>query len=498
MSEGKDISRRDFLKNARNLVVSGIFLNKFPKQLLPSNIESEAKPIISQSIVVDLSPDKPTLGVEQKEFVDTTQIYDTLKTAGYPTLVDLTKSVPPEKPIGKDYDLYSYFYDNFQSLKEKYGDKLYPTMLFTLMMDEKKNHGLEVASALKQSEGYYGKQITPILYPSQSIYQNARFRPFTIKGDSWENHGFEITLNADIVIPLLQKAKSDSNVVHSIFNLSWQLGNQQVVFGEWGTESPRVSTIWSNTTGPNGEPLFYVFPNREFGPLDGKEKVINGKTYLVFPEGIKEIAKRNTTEDYYVPIDNTLALLAEPRDKAEQIYDHFEGLSEKELKDDSQINPVVNIEILDAYRTDAVPKSIQEVIKVAKAFPNDFIILAAGNEEDNLTNIPVLPNNIIIVGEWKDGSIKPTGSVYRAEIYVPNSKLKLGRGSSFSVPFISATIEKMLAQNIPFNEIKQRLQYGLSTKESYRVRENGDPNSIPTEANVISIDKLQNQLGLQF
>lgn len=135
-----------------------------------------------------------------------------------------------------------------------------------------------------------------------------------------------------------------------------------------------------------------------------------------------------------------------------------EGLREQVVRDGFP-----SLAINDSYTREKAPESLKELYKVVRAVPEKLVFAACGNDNDDLRkavkqlNVPL---NLIIVGQWGSqlhGENYPTRSVFGADIYVENSKLKFDDGSSLSASFVSANASILLDKGYTLGETKEKI-----------------------------------------
>jgi hypothetical protein len=304
--------------------------------------------------------------------------------------------------------------------------------------------------------------------------QHIQFNP--LDDDKWGNHGVGVNIQAEALYPVLKTAE-ESTSRHNVYTVSWQLGEQEVFYstGEGG----RTQTVALRSEHKaDGNDMYFVFvvpedpAEKTPSPLGGEEQVINGTVYFVLEDGSR--------------------IEAVDRDMAEEIFDASEAVCEREVID-GHVNRVSGMVVDEAYRPEVVEKGVREIKKLATRNKNDLYVMAAGNNYNDLRG-QELPKNTITVAEWRGNRIKrsgTSGTIYGANIYVPNDKLNIGRGSSLSTPFISALAERLIKDGVANEQVCEVIQEKYCTREKYRARTKGESQSVVEQAYVIDVDKIK-------
>ncbi len=484
-------SRREFLKGSGKVaggIVAHQLINKVPglNSLADMTAQVENKEKISQqaeTVIIDFAPTVPNAELNQTKFVTPQEVLNAIGTDRMFDVTEMTTAVPSEKPVTNAEEFEKYIKSNWNELNTFYADKpkqiaklrfTYYTLMF---FNQKKDHGQEVVTAFRKASKWFGEKETPTrIIPSQEMFLGNDVDIEDQEKDENE-YGVSVRVTAENAVPLLQEAKSISGAEHTVFNLSWQLGEQGL-----GRElcNFRVIVPWETTYRPDGNTYFFVFPEagigeEKLGPNDGEEQVIDGIPHFIFfplPDGS-------------VPPP----LIALPQPEAEKLFDHLEGIVDQQFRD-GEFFQIPVILISDAYRPEAVSDSVIEIQKLANEFPEDVLVMCAGNNYDDLRGQDI-PENALIVGEWKNRLIKRTSRVYGADIYVPNRELALGNGSSFSTPFISALAKELINTGTKVTEVKSVIQQQFCNVEAYRARLDNEPDSTLEHTYVIDLEKVK-------
>lgn len=135
-----------------------------------------------------------------------------------------------------------------------------------------------------------------------------------------------------------------------------------------------------------------------------------------------------------------------------------EGLREQVVRDGFPC-----LAINGSYTREKAPESLKELYKIARAIPEKLIFAAGGDHNDDsreaIKQLSV-PPNLIIIGQWGSqlhGENYPTRSVFGADIYVENSKLKIDDSSSLSASFVSAHASTLLDKGYTLGEVKEKI-----------------------------------------
>jgi hypothetical protein len=182
------------------------------------------------------------------------------------------------------------------------------------------------------------------------------------------------------------------------------------------------------------------------------------------------------------------------KEEREVVYRNDDGRAEK-------MQPVkvekTYIRIEDAYTPDKVWQNIRKLMEVCSQFPHIQFVAAAGNVDDDLTDVRKLLDwykskygNLSLIGEWIAGKGRPRGEVYGADFYVENHKIGLSGGSSISAPVISSLNSTLLYDRIPREHLEYLVRKHMSKKRVYRKSNSGAYTNELLIANVVDPSKF--------
>lgn len=280
-------------------------------------------------------------------------------------------------------------------------------------------HGKAVKSVFEETLKKAGYKTEVIINPLHNAFDLDNIEQVE---DELGNEGFFFNIDHREIIEAL-RARSEQQVV----NFSFQVGK----VGFWIKERIKIGKNLE-------EPFDLPLPDEE-----GRELVYVGAKGGVRIENGKAIGISETGE----PI-------------APMTVSEYEEFRKKRFEEAQKVRELENpyVEIVGAYSGKDMRANLSKLFEICEAYPDKLFIVAAGNEGEDLSSINLRPNNLLMVAEWNGQEQKPKDDVYGADIYVDNEAWKIGRGSSFSTPVVSARASVLFSQGLSLEEVKDKLQ----------------------------------------
>ena len=340
--------------------------------------------------------------------------------------------------------------DKYKSLDEleyeslmnmKYGEEFeswavrnYPeAALFQDYIARFKDHGSEVAQAMKEGGKLLGKSIEPTIIPVQNLI---RPENITFSTDEWENAGISVNLEPQPIIEAIKKIRLNSSN-QRVVNLSLLMGRME---------------IWKS-------PLTDPYPNKPF---------------------IASSTDENGNRVYNV--NN------KPFETQEEAWGEWRRL----MMDYNQTGEGKNLGTrrVEPYTKERIGENFPKLVEIAKAFPDMVICAATGNALDDLRSVKdQIPPNLIILADWDPKENKPVFNIPGADIYIPYQEVTEGAGSSLATGFTSAIVSELLNRGVGINEVKSKL-LGMCRSSNWKLSE-----EFTEIARVLDLKKLKECKG---
>lgn len=402
--------------------------------------KEQLKVIPGNTVVIDMAPTTATEGIHQQQFV---------------TEQEFLKSI-----LQKDYI-------DEAALASKYGSGFKKAVPDEMLQDDPKSallygflqkdkyieHGVNVAATMQETLKKVGFTTEVEMLPLQNLIDESRVSFYT---DDLGNKHFIFAISAEKVIDTLKKYPDQK-----IVNMSFEFGDVDVGLWEFSMQppmrDPHITSV--NVTyrlDTDGSPLYYI--DYDYTKTDFELDIF-----------------RNSKGEEIKPVKEITPQMREEIDKESKRRFQEVPFGEEVITR----NYPPGIGIKGGYAKEKAAKSLEELYKVCREFPDKLFIAAAGNGGEDLREalktMQNIPTNLILVAQWGSEWISddyPTGSVYGAQLYIPNKKLGIPDGSSFSTPYVSAYANLLYEKGYSIDEIRKRIM-GAGEIREYTDYDNG-------------------------
>ena len=307
-------------------------------------------------------------------------------------------------------------------------------------------HGEDVSRVMRKIWEKDGLQAGKTnISPLQSIIGSSDITPFV---DEMGNPGISLSFEPEKIIDLLKSDRSKG------INGSFQVGNVEFIL-------QKKEKIIKE---PDPIPHKYEFET-------GKGEDVNlQNVYLVSPS---DWSYRYSPRDknIMVPVDgagNPIKPITVDR------FNEMKAQRKKEAEANARVEEYKEprLRIVGSYTKEKAQENLPKLFEVCDAYPDKLFVFAAGNFGEDLRDTLRLladqrPQNLLIVAEWREYIGGPQGKVYGADIYVPNSKLGMGEGSSLSTSVISAYAAELFNKGMSQEQVKNTILNNTKLHEYY-------------------------------